>query len=115
MRKPILPILCIAPMSALTGCIDLGDASQLLPVGTPFVVRGTMTLVDRGGACLVWQGDNGVSYYLYQDALLDNSTFDQITAPGVTSRLVLVTRSDLPAPCSVERIAQVQEVLEIVR
>ena len=96
----------------VSGCVD---TSGLLVVGTPFVVQGTMTVGDKDGACLIWRGENGVSYYLYQDPLLDNSAFDQITTPGVTSRLVVVTRSDLTAPCKVDTILQVQEVLEIVQ
>jgi hypothetical protein len=94
------------------GCINL-NRSELLPVGTPFVVQGTMTVSD--GDCLVWQANNGESFYLYQDPLLDNNLFDQVNTSGVTSRLVIVTRSDLTAPCKTDKIVQVQEVLEIVQ
>ena len=86
----------------LAGCIDLNDASsQLLPVGTSFVVQGTATTIDNDGPCLVWIGENGVTYHLFQDAQLDNDLFDLITTPGVTSRLEVATRSDLDVACQV--------------
>ncbi len=94
-------------------CINL-NTSQLLPVGTPFVVQGTMTLGGPNGDCLVWQADNGQSYYLYQNALLDNNAFDQINTPGVTSRLVIAIRSDLPAGCRADKVAEVNQVLEVL-
>jgi hypothetical protein len=96
------------------GCFSLGDTSQLLPVGTPFVVRGTMTVTSEEGACLVWRAENGQSYFLYQDPLLDNDVYDRVIVPGATSRLVIATRSDLVAGCQVDGVAQVKEVLEIV-
>lgn len=114
MRKAILSGVCIVLSLGPGGCIDLSGASDLLPVGTPFVVRGTMTVGGGNEACLRWQAENGMSYYLYQDALLDNTVFDRITTPGVTSRLVVATRSDLPAPCAVDRIVQVTQALEIL-
>jgi len=113
LRKVMLSSVCALFSLVFGGCIDLGGAADLLPVGTPFVVRGTMT-VGGNETCLRWQADNGVTYSLYQDALLDNTVFDRITTPGVTSRLVVATRSDLPAPCTVDRVVQVQEALEIV-
>ena len=114
MRSAMFLIVWVFLFFNMQGCLDLGATSDLLPVGTPFVIRGTMTLADQNGACLVWHGENGVSYYLYQDALLDNNSFDRITTPGATSRLVVATRSDLTAPCTVDKIVQVQSVLEIL-
>ena len=111
MRRVILLNACIGASLLVLGC----NASELLVVGTPFVVQGTMTVSNNHGACLIWKGDNGETFYLYQDPLLDNSTFDQITTPGVTSRLVVVTRSDLSSPCTVDEIVQVQEVLDIIQ
>jgi hypothetical protein len=107
----MLASACVVTLLLLQGC----DASALLVVGTPFAVQGTMTVSNRDAACLIWMGDNGETFYLYQDPLLDNSTFDQITTPGVTSRLVVVTRSDLTSPCTVDEVVQVEEVLEIVQ
>ncbi len=102
-------------MLSWTACVDIPiTADNLLPVGTPFVVQGTATVVDNDGACLVWIGENGVTYHLFQGPLLDNDLFDQITTPGVTSRLVLVTRSDLEVTCQMGTIVEVREVLEIL-
>jgi hypothetical protein len=98
----------------LSGCIDLIAPETLLPVGTSFVVRGTAAIVDDGGPCLIWLADNGLAYYLYQDPSVDNDTFDRATTPGATSRLELAVRNDLTAPCLVDAIVEVQDVLEIV-
>jgi hypothetical protein len=95
LHKPIRAGGCVVLFALAGGCLNLNTGS-LLSVGTPFVVQGTMTVAN--GGCLVWEGNNGESFYLYQDPLLDNNLFDQINAPGVTSRLVIVTRSDLSAP-----------------
>jgi hypothetical protein len=107
----ILAGACIVTSLLVQGC----DTSALLVVGTPFVVQGTMTVNSHSGTCLIWMGDNGETYYLYQDPLLDTGIFDQITTPGVTSRLVVVTRSDLTSPCAVDEVVQVQEVIEVVQ
>lgn len=111
MLRLILTSACIVTLLLVQGC----DASAFFVVGTPFVVQGTMTVSSHSGSCLIWKGDNGETYYLYQDPLLDSNTFDQITTPGVTSRLVVVTRSDLTSPCTVDEVVQVQEVIEIVQ
>ncbi len=95
-----------------SGCIDLSD-QNFLPVGTPFTVSGVASVADNDGPCLVWLGDNGVTYHLFQDPLLDNDQFDQITSSGTRSRLVLVTRSDLEVQCEIGTIVEVEEVLEI--
>ena len=113
MRKLIVVGLALVSSLGWYGCIDLGT-SGLLPVGTSFVVRGTMT-VPEGDGCPVWAGENGQNYYLYQGTLLDNALFDRISTPGVTSRLVISTRGDLTSPCKVDQVAQVTEVLEIVQ
>lgn len=102
--------MCLMFLTPLCGC--LGSAAEsLLPVGTPFVVNGTMTLVN--GNCLTWVGDNGIKYHLYQDPLLDSATFDQVTTPGAVSRLVIATRSDLTYPCGKGTVVEVQQVLEV--
>jgi hypothetical protein len=101
-----------------TGCIDvqLTGAESLFPSpsGTPFIVRGTATVVDSDGPCPVWVGDNGVTYHLFQNPLLDNATFDRITTSGVISRLQLSRRTDLVVACQIGTIAEVDAVLEIV-
>ena len=106
-------VACTLLLLSGAGCIDL-SADSLLPVGTPFVVSGTAALVDSNGPCLVWLGENGITYHLFQDVRLPNETFDQITTPGVTSRLELAVRTDLQVACQVGSTAEVQDVLEIV-
>ena len=71
------------------------------------------SLGGPNGDCLVWQADNGQSYYLYQNALLENNSFDRINTPGVTSRLVIAIRNDLPAGCRADNVAEVNQVLEV--
>lgn len=105
-------------VTALAGCIDINvpDEFSLLPVGTSFVMRGTAAVVDdpTGLPCLVWVGENGITYVLFQDMRLENDIFDRVTAPGTTSRLQLATRSDLEVSCQIGTIAEVEDVLEIV-
>jgi hypothetical protein len=93
--------------------------AQLLPdtlfsTGTPFVVKGTSTVLDNNGPCLAWIGENGITYHIFQTTTVDNATFDRITTPGVTSRLQLVTRSDLQVACQTGTIVEVLSVLEVV-
>ncbi|NLX12282.1 MAG: hypothetical protein GXY44_01330 [Phycisphaerales bacterium] len=96
----------------IAGCtIQIPSADSLFSVGTPFVLSGTTTL---SGGCLVWIGDNGITYYLYQDAKMENELFDRVVTPGVTSRLKLVTRTDLTAACHNGPFVEVLDVLEIV-
>ena len=99
-----------------TGCVtvDIPEEVSLLPMGSSFVVSGTAALIDHDGPCLVWVGDNGITYHLFQHPRVDNETFDRITTPGVTSRLEIATRDDIPLACQVGTIVEVQDVLEIV-
>jgi len=109
---------CVPALAALigAGCIDLSVpiAPTLFPTGTSFVVRGTMTVESRGGPCLVWVGENGVRYHLFQDPRVNNEDYDSVVSPGTTSRLVLATRDDLVVDCQVGTIVEVQDILEIV-
>ena len=100
----------------LAGCtIQIPSAESLFSVGTPFVLSGTATISNTPSEpCAVWIGDNGITYYLFQDAKLANELFDRITTPGVTSRLKLVTRTDLEASCHDGPFVEVLDVLEIV-
>jgi len=109
----ILSLLWVAlfPM----GCtVNFSAAETLLPIGSPFVVSGTASLIDHNGPCLIWNGNNGVTYHLFQGQTVDNESFDRITTPGVTSRLVLSKRADLEVACEIGTIVEVQDVLEIV-
>ncbi len=96
--------------------IQLTGAESLFPspTGTPFIIRGTADIIDNGGPCPIWRGDNGVTYHLFQNPLLDNETFDRITTQGTTSRLQLSTRNDLVVDCQVGTIVEVDAALEIV-
>lgn len=108
--------LRILAVSMLAGCtIQIPSAESLFPIGTPFVLSGTSTISSTlSGSCPVWIGDNGITYYLFQDAKLDNTLFDRVTTPGVTSRLKLVVRTDLEASCHNGPFVEVLDVLEIV-
>ena len=104
------------PVILAVGCIDvkLPEEVTLLPIGTPFVVTGTATLLDNDGPCLAWVGENGVTYHLFQNARIENEVFDRIVRPGVTSRIEIATRTDIPLACAVGQIVEVQRVLGIV-
>jgi len=104
--------LLAACISACTIQVPVGDS--LLSVGTPFVLSGTAEVADNGGPCLVWRGDNGITYHLFQDRAVDNEIFDRVTTPGVRSRLELSRRTDLEVACEIGTIVEVIDVLEIV-
>jgi hypothetical protein len=109
-------VVCLVTI-VVTGCNSgLGaelENSPLLAEGTPFVLRGTAAVIDNGGPCPIWRGDNGETYHLFQAPTLENDAYDEVTQPGVTSRLVLVTRSDLTLDCQVGIIVQVRDVLDV--
>jgi len=113
-RRILLPTSVLLTVLAFGGCIDLPEDLTLLPTGTPFVVTGTAAIVDNEGPCPVWIAENGVTYHLFQDPLLENELFDSVTTPGTTSRLVVATRADLDVTCQIGTIVQVQDVLEIL-
>jgi len=113
MRSILLLIVGTLALTVIWGCINLPAEVSLLPTGTPFVIQGTSAVVDYEGPCPVWVGENGVTYHLFQDPLLNNETFDQVVTPGTTSRLVVVTRSDLVVSCEMGTIVEVQDVLQI--
>lgn len=98
-----------------TSCItaDLPEEITLLPVETVFVMKGTSAIVDNDGPCLVWYGQNGLTYHLFQSPRVDNATYDRVVTPGVTSRLELAKRNDLHVACELGSILEVQNVLEI--
>jgi hypothetical protein len=91
-----------------------GNNTTLFATGDPFILKGTTAVIDNSGPCLVWIGENGITYHLFQGGRLENADFDRITTPGVTSRLELAARSDLTVSCQVGEIVEVQRVLEIV-
>lgn len=111
-------VFLIAVISVLTlsGCSFNVDVlpETLLTAGSPFVVSGTAVLLDNNGPCPAWVGDNGVTYHLFQGSNIDNDAFDQITTPGVRSRLQITERTDLELVCQVGTLVEVRNVLEIV-
>ena len=111
-----VPIVVAAIALVVPGCIDIEVpiAPGLFATGTSFVVSGTAALIDEDGPCLVWMGENGVTYHLFQDPRVSNEDFDAVTAPGITSRLKLAVRTDLYVDCLVGTVVEVQDVLEIV-
>jgi len=109
-------VLGFTLLAVASGCsVELDVFPDALVVaGAPFVIRGTATVVDNDGPCLVWIAENSVTYHLFQDPRVDNETFDRITTPGVTSRLQIAVRTDLEVACRIGTIAEVRNVLEIV-
>lgn len=115
MKKRSGQVLGLAVFLA-AGCIDIEIpvSPTLFPTGTSFVVKGTMTVENQGGPCLVWVGENGVKYHLFQHPRVSNEDYDLVTTPGTTSRLVLASREDLEVDCQAGSIVEVQDILEIV-
>ena len=95
------------------GCINFPEELLLGSTGDPFILKGTAAVVENGGPCLVWIGDNGVAYHLFQGPAVENDAFDQATTPGVTSRLQIAVRTDIPISCQIGTVVEVHDVLEI--
>jgi hypothetical protein len=95
-------------------CLSIPGQDTLFVKGEPFIIGGTAAITDCEGPRVVWYGDNGITYHLYQGTRLANDDFDRITTAGVTSRLELATRTDLDVSCRVGTIVEVQRVLEVV-
>jgi hypothetical protein len=110
------PIAWLILTLGWAGCAELSlpETFSFSPQGVEFVLSGTATVLDSGGPCLSWLGDNGVTYHLFQSTRLANEDFDRITIPGTRSRLVMATRSDLEVTCGDGEIVEVRAVLEIV-
>ena len=102
-------LFLLLSLTLASGCLLIPET--LLPSGAPFVMEGTMTLLD--GDCLTWTGSNGVNYHLLQNPLLDTATFDRVNTPGASSRLVLMRRHDVRFPCDRGIVVEVQQVLEV--
>lgn len=107
-------LLCTAlVLTVVGGCVFPGQ-DTLFVRGEPFVIKGTAALADEGGPCIVWHGQNGVAYQLFQGANVPNEDYDRVITPGVTSRLLIAKRTDLVTNCDFGTIVEVQRVLEIV-
>jgi hypothetical protein len=90
------------------------ETPDLFVRGEPYILSGTAAVIDRGGPCPVWLGENGTTYHLFQGGRVANEDFDRVRTPGVTSRLEIATRSDLYVDCQVGTIVEVERILEIV-
>ena len=103
---------------AIAGCgLDLGGGSGGgggLFGPDPFIIRGTMTVVQENGLCPVFEADDGFSYRLRQGTNLPNEDFDAVTEIGAVSRLEVVVRDDLPVACGFGTVVVVREVLELI-
>jgi len=95
------------------GCVNFPEELMLGSSGDPFILKGTAAVVDNEGPCPVWVGDNGVTYHLFQGARVENDAFDQAMTPGVTSRLQIAVRTDIPVSCQIGTVVEVHDVLEI--
>ena len=120
MRRPALVAACCLALLPI-GCFEIIQPDLAVPIdlgvlgsSSQFVVRGTAAIADNDGPCPIWVGENGATYHLFQAPHLDNETFDYVTTPGTTSRLVLAVRDDIELECQFGTIAEIQSVLEIV-
>lgn len=104
----------IALFAISAACFEINAPDTLIPTGGPFVLSGATEVIDVGGPCLVWRGDNGVLYHLFQHVNLESELFDEVTEPGVSSRLVVAERTDLDVICRVGPTLEVRDVLEII-
>ena len=95
-------------------CFTINAPDTLIPTGGSFVLGGTSEVIDVDGPCLVWRGENGVIYHLFQYVNLESELFDQVTTPGVTSRLELAERTDLDVSCEIGPTVEVRDVLEVI-
>lgn len=93
--------------------VDIPVTPSLFPTDRSFILSGTAAVIDQDGPCLVWLGENGETFHLFQDPRIANDDFDRITAPGVTSRLEVSVRTDLFVACEVGTIVEVTDILEI--
>ena len=113
MLRRVLLVAGLSLVIGAVGCINFPQELLLGSTGDPFILRGTAAVLDNGGPCLVWIGENGATYHLFQGAQVENDAFDQATTPGVTSRLQIAVRTDIPVACQIGTVVEVHDVLEI--
>lgn len=115
MRSVRLAALGALLVLTAPACVNVGipGLDNFFARGDSFVLRGTAAVVDQGGACRVWLGENGLTYHLFQGPALQNDEFDRVVTAGVTSRLQLAVRQDLQVDCQRGDIVEVERVLEI--
>lgn len=116
MPRLLCSLMLLFALSCVAGCFSislLGDDNALFVTGESFVLSGTATIQNNNGPQVVWIGENGLTYHLFQAIQLDNDSFDRITTPGTSSRLQLATRTDLEVVGQVGTVVEVERVLEI--
>ena len=118
--NPPVQLRLLVIVAVLAGIIVPACTIQIpnpLSTGSSFIVKGTFEVRQQFGYgdCPVWVAETGILYHLFQGTGVANADFDQITTPGVTSRLRIATRSDLVVACQIGTSVVVDEVLQIVR
>lgn len=116
MRRTCCLVGTVVVVAALiAGCLQFEIPGQqtLFVKGQAFVLRGTSAVVERNGPCLVWYGDNGITYHLFQGIQVANDDYDRVITPGTTARLELAARTDLKVGCQFGTVVEVQSILEI--
>ncbi len=114
MKRLVTQMVLVGCGFGCTNNFEVLNLEEVFPSGEPFVLKGTADLVDNGGPCRIWRGENGIIYHLFQSPQVDNETFDQVTAPGTTSRVQISVRDDLEVTCQLGPTVIVEAVLEIV-
>lgn len=112
-------LTAIAAMLLSTGCTftlpDIPIPGIEAPGAAPFLLTGTFRtiLTEDAPPCRVWEGDNSITYHLFQNPDLNSDLFDQATSEGARSRLLIQLRGDLEVGCDMGPIAEVLEVREV--
>lgn len=116
-RSRVFWIAAAGVVLSVVSCIDLNvlGGGSLFPAPS-FIVTGVMEEVDLDRPqCSRFQGDNGVTYHLFQGPRLANDEFDQLFEEGAQVRLEIEIRDDLELlPCLAGETVEVIEVLEFI-
>ncbi len=120
--RSTLTLMLFANVLPLAACsinlpeIPIPGVSGDGAVNEPFLMTGTFQINTPfgGSPCRVWEGDNSVTYHLFQDIDLDSTRFDIATTEGTRARLLLQERSDLEVGCEMGPVVVVLEVRDIL-
>jgi hypothetical protein len=105
--------LCSAVALVSGGC-GLDTGGGIFGGSGAFIIRGTMTVADGDGPCLVFQAEDGYSYHLRQATGLPSVDFDALTEVGAISRLEVRLAEDLPVACGSATVVEVEALLELI-
>ena len=115
--RPAVLLAAVGIVCLAAACInvDIPSGGSLFPAPS-FILSGVMRDVDvNRPQCSKFQGDNGVTYHLYQGPRLTNDEFDQLFEEGARVRLEIEIRDDLELfPCLAGKTVEVIEVLEFI-